>query len=599
MRLLVLLFVLASQPVLAQTTATNATQVDAAAVARIATGRIHLVVVADTNDDVIGKSVAADLKNITSMFADQVPKHQLRTTSLTRKEVRRSTILNTISALRINPELDTVVFYFCGHGVYDPNSKQHLFVGQGQGDVFLRSEIQAAIQQLQPRLTVLIGDTCSVFLQSKSTGIPPAVKRSTRLFRALFFEPVGLVDINSTEPDEVARGNFDGGYFTHELCSYLNAKQAERLSWETVLKDVGDGVTHYPDAAQTAYALSPLPELPGVGLSLPESEEKNSNQTISDQASKAFDVADYYAAVARSELTGRYGSGYGYRSRDEAEQAALKNVNADDARVVGWCRNSWLAFANEKLTGAWGHAWANTEEEATRKALENCNQHALGRSRIQFCVYAHHKALAPATLRIEVPSENTILFLNGQRTGQTGLVRSFTTPKIEPGKKRRYTITIQQPVDTNRGVSVDRTVEADVAAGLLTIVSFDTDSVPRIRTIHPLEDPLSVPQKDAPLTQIGGQPANRIRFGAHVQNSRSGVQVTGVLANSPAMRCKDAGGKNWYLEAGDVITRVNGQPVQTEFEYRAAIQASPASMQITVIGAKDRKRYEFSVQLND
>lgn len=96
-----------------------------------------------------------------------------------------------------------------------------------------------------------------------------------------------------------------------------------------------------------------------------------------------------------------------------------------------------------------------------------------------------------------------------------------------------------------------------------------------------------------------GQPANRNRFGAHVQNSRSGVQVTGVLANSPAMRCKDANGKNWYLEAGDVITHVNGQPVESDAEYLAAVGASPALMQITVIGAKDRQRYEFSAQLND
>lgn len=107
---------------------------------------------------------------------------------------------------------------------------------------------------------------------------------------------------------------------------------------------------------------------------------------------------------------------------------------------------------------------------------------------------------------------------------------------------------------------------------------------------------------DVSLGEAGAvavKPANRVRFGAHVQNSRAGVQVTGVLANSPAMRCKDAGGKNWYLEAGDVITHVNGQAVQTEAEYRAAILESSSSMQISVIGGKDRQPYEFSAQLND
>ncbi len=592
---------LGGQPMLSLSMGAVSAQDRSAAIARITTGKIHLIMVADTEDFSIGESTTVDLRHVTELFASQVPKHQLQVTKLTGHDVRRRNILDTVGALRINPNLDTVVFYFCGHGGYDQNAKDHFLYGLGRRDACFRSEVRAAIQRFRPQLTVIIADTCSVFQRSPvyaPTGVP--TEAATPLFRSLFLEPVGIVDISSTRPDEGAHGDSNGGWFTASFCMYSMLNRDARRSWDEVLNGVSERLkTEHPNAAQTAYAISPLPPLPREEVALPVPDKAVSDQSFSDLASQAFDTSDHYAAVAYSQLTGRYGSAFGYKTREEAEQSALKYVNTADAQVIYWCKNAWIAFAGGKLGGSWGVAWADTEEEATKNALEAGNRNALFGSRIRFCIHANQNALAPARLRIEVPSENTVLLLNGQPTRQTGLLRTFTTPNIESGKQRRYTITILRPSSNTQDQTQDRAVEAKVAAGLVTHVTFPGVGEPRIRTIHPQEDPFSDPQQDTPLTLTAGQAINRTRFGAYVTDSQSGVQVTGVMPNSPATRCQNGDGKNWYLEADDVITHVNGRAVQTEAEYRAAVLASPALLRITVIGGKDNQRYEFTAQLDD
>lgn len=94
-----------------------------------------------------------------------------------------------------------------------------------------------------------------------------------------------------------------------------------------------------------------------------------------------------------------------------------------------------------------------------------------------------------------------------------------------------------------------------------------------------------------------GQP-QRTRFGAFVQDSERGVQVTGVVDGSPATRCIDQTGKNWFLEAGDIITHVNGIAVRTEAEYRKAVADSPQSMALRLVGGRDNLVYQFSSKLN-
>ena len=91
------------------------------------------------------------------------------------------------------------------------------------------------------------------------------------------------------------------------------------------------------------------------------------------RVAKAGDV-DYYAAIARSSNTGKYGFSYGRTSRYEAEQEALEYCDAPDAKVVVWTRNAWCVLALGDDVGDYGWAWATSLSCAKSRALAECRK---------------------------------------------------------------------------------------------------------------------------------------------------------------------------------------------------------------------------------
>jgi len=97
----------------------------------------------------------------------------------------------------------------------------------------------------------------------------------------------------------------------------------------------------------------------------------------------------------------------------------------------------------------------------------------------------------------------------------------------------------------------------------------------------------------------GGKPVPNkgTRFGAFVTTNGNRVRVTGIVPDSPASRCLDADGETWALEDGDIISRVNGQVVSDEQEFRQAINESPQEMTLELRGTNGRT-YRFTCTLN-
>ncbi len=105
--------------------------------------------------------------------------------------------------------------------------------------------------------------------------------------------------------------------------------------------------------------------------------------TISTSRADDFVVDDNtYAAIAYSQATGRYGYAYDYRSRKSAEQAAVRNCKADDAKAVCWVNAGWCALAlgdDQKCYGT-GYTYGNgaTHSEASRQAVFDCQKRTTG-----------------------------------------------------------------------------------------------------------------------------------------------------------------------------------------------------------------------------
>jgi len=66
--------------------------------------------------------------------------------------------------------------------------------------------------------------------------------------------------------------------------------------------------------------------------------------------------SDSFAAIAYSPDTGKYGYAYDRRSRSAAEDGAMRDCGADDARIACWINKGFCALALGNDKSCWG--WA-------------------------------------------------------------------------------------------------------------------------------------------------------------------------------------------------------------------------------------------------
>lgn len=104
----------------------------------------------------------------------------------------------------------------------------------------------------------------------------------------------------------------------------------------------------------------------------------------------SWDKTDYWAAIAISPSTGKYGSSCEWTSRDNAIRNAREKCNASDARVVVLCCNGWCALAlGDQKPGknfGWGIGWGENQQLAERFALEGARERGLPRARVVYSI---------------------------------------------------------------------------------------------------------------------------------------------------------------------------------------------------------------------
>lgn len=98
---------------------------------------------------------------------------------------------------------------------------------------------------------------------------------------------------------------------------------------------------------------------------------------------------DSYAAVAYSPETREMHYAYNYRSRRDAEQAALKLCKAKDAQVAGWVNHGFFALSVAE-DGSWRTGWSygggSSNTEAQNYALEELRKSNKKGGKIVICL---------------------------------------------------------------------------------------------------------------------------------------------------------------------------------------------------------------------
>lgn len=203
-----------------------------------ALGRIHVLLVCDTNDETIGADTDLDRQKLTETLHGSFEVHGQRQMLswhvLTGNNVTKDRILKYYEDLNV-AENDTLLFLFSGHGALDRGRGQ--FLGMNQGPPLFRSELRGVMVAQHARLAIILTDACASYTDASES---PQTEPSTRgagsavasipifgskivpanwdVVEDLMLEATGLIDVNSSEDGKPSYSRSDfGGYFIDGL----------------------------------------------------------------------------------------------------------------------------------------------------------------------------------------------------------------------------------------------------------------------------------------------------------------------------------------------------------------------------------------------
>ena len=230
--------------------------------------KLHAIIVCDTRDPEIGRSMLQNLIAIDATLSRNVPASRLRVTAFPpleggggdQRPLVANEVINRIRGLRgqVAPQ-DAVLLFYTGHGFYNtylhPDGRAWgtcLSLSGGGPPLSLRT-LRSELGNLNPRLSVLLIDCCNktreVAVLPRAPYMADGVKREVALsplFDQLFFQKSGGVILNSSKigqyaftpnkvrmggPGEPAEELPDRSLFTQAWQTAVSENQNQRLDW--------------------------------------------------------------------------------------------------------------------------------------------------------------------------------------------------------------------------------------------------------------------------------------------------------------------------------------------------------------------------------
>lgn len=213
--------------------------------------KLHILMVFDTADEDLGKSLWKDLKRLSKLWQVTIPGSRYEVKVLVTREpsAEDNVDLKALRAVKVaqvgdaifahykalqgkvRPD-DGLLFYFGGHGAMN-DKLGHVFKMHSGRDV-VRRHVRAAMEKCKAGLTVLLSDCCSTkekWLGNKDNidpGIREAFLDPRPPVKHLFFQSRGVVDVTAAAENEAAWSDDEnGGLFTRSLARMLTKKVEE------------------------------------------------------------------------------------------------------------------------------------------------------------------------------------------------------------------------------------------------------------------------------------------------------------------------------------------------------------------------------------
>jgi hypothetical protein len=232
---------------------------------------LHAVLVGDVSPSAgWGKytgSVAMDLTQVSTSISENMPESRVHLIRLEIEEDQDSSPANLLDAVsRIEAKSgDAILFYFTGHGSADD---QGHYLALAQGKLY-RKDLLDALVRKNGKMVALITDCCNTRSDGYLYAAPyihvERPRSPTPLFKKLFFETEGVVDINSSSPGQssffapIKEGPPDslGSIFTLEWVKWNSQEKSKPRSWDELVRSVGLMVhksfhDYYPKGASIA-----------------------------------------------------------------------------------------------------------------------------------------------------------------------------------------------------------------------------------------------------------------------------------------------------------------------------------------------------------
>jgi hypothetical protein len=213
---------------------------------------LHAVVVGDVSPSAgWGKytsAVAMDLTMLSTAIAENMPERQF---NLVRFEISEdqysspASLLETVSELSVAPN-DAILFYFSGHGSVDD---QGHYLALAAGKLY-RKDLMSALTAKRARMVALITDCCNTRSDGYLYAAPfievTSPRAPTPLFKRLFLDSTGVVDITSSSPGESAffapyeedPPGSPGSIFTTEWLKWIDKEKQNSRSWDELVRGV-------------------------------------------------------------------------------------------------------------------------------------------------------------------------------------------------------------------------------------------------------------------------------------------------------------------------------------------------------------------------